>query len=47
MVESSLYETRDLLDDALMDRAVDWLSAATNVYAYGSSFSNLAAQSLC
>ena len=44
MVESSLYETRDLLDDALMDRAVDWLSAATNVYAYGSSFSTVKGQ---
>ena len=47
MVESSLYETRELLDGALMDKAVDWLLEANNVYAYGSSFSNLAAQSLC
>lgn len=43
-VESALYETRHMLDNARLEKAVDWLFEANGVYAYGSSFSNLAAR---
>lgn len=46
-LEASLYQTRRLLTDEVLERAVDWLSEAANVYMYGSSFSNIAAREAC
>ena len=47
IVETSLLETKRLLTEDRLEQAVDWLLDAQNVYVYGSSFSNLAARSLC
>ena len=47
IVETSLLETKRLLTEDRLERAVDWLLDAQNVYVYGSSFSNLVARSLC
>ena len=42
-----MLETKRLLTEDRLEQAVDWLLDAQNVYVYGSSFSNLAARSLC
>lgn len=47
VVEGAICETKSLLTDDRLERAVDWLTHAQNVYVYGSSFSNLAARGLC
>ena len=46
-LEAALYETRTLLDEDLVAKAVDWIAGARNVYFYGSSFSNLIAREAC
>lgn len=46
-LEASLYQTRRLLTDGVLEQAVDWLSEAANIYMYGSSFSNIAAREAC
>lgn len=46
-LEASLYQTRRLLNDGVLEQAVDWLSEAANIYMYGSSFSNIAAREAC
>lgn len=47
VLEDALYTTRRLLDEDVIERAVDWLVAASNVYIYGSSFSNIVARAAC
>lgn len=44
VVETALYQTRQLLTEPVLNRAVDWLMDAANVYVYGSSFSNILAR---
>ena len=44
IMESALYQTRALLTEDILDRAVDWISGANNIYLYGSSFSNIIAR---
>lgn len=46
-LEASIYQTRQLLTDDVLEQAVDWLSEAANVYIYGSSFSNITACEAC
>lgn len=46
-LEGAIEETRRLLGEADLERAVEWLSGSGSAYVYGTSFSNIRAKDAC